>query len=164
MAMLSVSVNLPKMPRLGDGEGGTPLMLGAHSFRVQGFGFTGLQRETHTEWSSVDVTGREAALHWTGPKSQDITIKGALFPVAHGGLSTLDRLRADQSQGRVMPLVTGAGHVLGTYVVESISEDMSNHTSDASPRKVEYTIKLKRSGASQAGLAGLVSQMLSLWT
>jgi phage protein U len=145
------------------GEGPTPLMLGAHMFRSTGFSFTGLQRETHTEWSSIDVTGREQALHWTGPKGQDMTIKGALFPVEFGGLATLDRLRADQAAGRVMPLVTGSGHVLGLYVVESVSEDMSHHTGDGSPRKVDYTIKLKRATGGGSGLAGIAAQMLDLF-
>jgi phage protein U len=145
------------------GEGPVPLMLGPHLFRGLAPGFTGLQRETHTEWSAIEVTGREQALHWTGPKGQDLTIKGVVFPVAYGGLAVLDRMRADSTSGRAMPLVTGAGHVLGIYVIESISEDMSTHTADGSPRKVDYTIKLKRGSGSVSSLAGIARQMLDFW-
>jgi uncharacterized protein len=136
----------------------TVLMLGGHAFQAVGFGFKSLDRETEVDWAKIEVTGRETALHWTGPKGQEIKIEGAIFPVALGGLGTLDKLRADHSSGRVMMLVTGAGDVLGKYVGDGkISEKMKRLTADASPEHVEYTISLRRAGGSVGGLglAGL---------
>jgi phage protein U len=136
-------------------------MLGGHAFTAGGgFSFTELSRETDAEWSKIEVTGREAALHWTGPKSQDITIKGVLFPVALGGLGELDGLRADCSAGKVMTLVTGAGDNLGRYVLEKVSEEMSQHSADASPGKVSYTLKLRRASGAGGGFGGGIGGLL----
>lgn len=147
----------------------TPLMLGGHAFQAVGFSFSELARETDADWSKIEVTGREAALHWTGPKSQDITIKGAIFPLALGGLDSLDALRADASAGKVLTLVTGGGATLGRYVVEKVSEEMSHITAAGTPQKVGHTIKLRRAdgGGGSAGgifaglLGGAVSAVLS---
>ena len=141
----------------------TPLMLGGHAFQAVGFSFSDLSRETEADWAKIEVVGRESALHWTGPKGQDMTIKGAIFPRSLGGMASLDALRADASAGRVMTLVTGAGDVLGRYVLEKVSEEMTHLGPDATPGKVAHTLKLRRaSGPSGGGsfdgvVAGLAS-------
>jgi uncharacterized protein len=137
------------------GEGGTPLMLGGHAFRVTGFGYTGMDRKTNNPDANLEIVGIPDVGHWTGPKGQEITIKGVLFPLEFGGFDTLDALRADSTAGRVMTLITGGGDILGRYRCDSIDEQMDSANALGTPRKVSYTLHLKRRGGAGLGGGGL---------
>ncbi|MGE8942712.1 phage tail protein [Leptospira interrogans] len=123
--------------------GPTPMSLGGHAFRALGFSLTDLSRNLQTPWSELEVAARFDALHWTGPKSETVSIRGVLFPEEWGGLSTLERLRSSAAAGSVMSLVTGGGQILGRYVLVSISEDRSFLDARGVPRRDAYTLELK---------------------
>lgn len=143
-------------------SGPTPMTLGPYAFQALGFSYAGLARKLDTSWSSIDVAGRMEALHWLGPKSEEIDIKGCLFPESWGGQGTLDAIRSASLAGAVLPLITGDGNVLGLYAIQHIDEDRSHHDRFGQPRKNTYTIKLKAVastgiGGLFAGIAGAIS-------
>lgn len=141
-------------------SGPTPMTLGRFKFRALGFGFTVVTRALETPWSEVDVCARFEALHWVGPKSESVSIKGAVFDESFGGQSSLDGLRRAAERGQPQTLATLDGTIHGRYAIQGIEEEMAHHTETGQPRKNSYTIKLKLKkdtggGSLFAGLAAL---------
>ena len=132
------------------------MALGDHAFEALGFGFNDLHRKTYTPWGEVEVAYRLAALHWLGPKMEEITIKGVLFPEEFGGQGSLEGLRQAALAGEPQMLVTYAGEIKGQYVIEHISEDRSFIRGDGLPRKNAYEIKLKKYEGGGGLLGGLI--------
>jgi phage protein U len=142
--------------------GPTPIALGPYQFQALGFGMTDLNRDLQTPWAEIDVAMRFDALHWTGPKSDSVTIKGVLFPQEFGGLAALNGIAAAARAGRPLTLVTGAGDVGGRFVVVSVSEDWSYIDARGRPRRDAYQIQLRRyAGAS--GLGGILGALTRLF-
>jgi len=124
--------------------GPTPMALGSYQFAALGFSMQDLSRDLQTPWAEVDVCARFDALHWTGPKSDTVTIKGCLFPEEFGGMGSLDGIKAAARAGRPLMLVTGAGDVGGRFVIFSVSEDWSLIDARGRPRRDAYSITLRR--------------------
>jgi phage protein U len=143
--------------------GPTPLTLGPYAFQALGFHMSDLSRDLQTPWAEVDVCGRFDALHWTGPKSDTVSIKGCLFPQEFGGMGSLDGIKASARAGRPLMLVTGAGDVGGRFVVFGVTEDWSFIDDRGSPRRDAYTITLRRYTTPFAGggFAGLSVSLFS---
>lgn len=135
--------------------GPSPMALGRFAFQGLGFGFDSLTHTTQTPWGEVDVAYRMAALHWLGPKMQEVTIRGAIFAEEFGGQASLDGLTAAALRGEPQMLVTYAGDIRGMFVIEGISEDRSSIRGDGLARKNGYEIKLKRyTGSAISGVLG----------
>jgi len=131
--------------------GPTPIALGAFQFQALGFQMGDLARDLQTPWSEIDVAMRFDALHWTGPKSDAVTIRGVIFPEEFGGLASLHGLAAAARAGRPLTLVTGAGEVGGRFVVMSISEEWGFIDAAGRPRRDAYQIQLRRYASASAG-------------
>ncbi|WP_234186402.1 phage tail protein [Shinella sp. NM-101] len=130
------------------------MMLGSFGFEALGFGYDGVQRRLQTPWADVAVAQDFNQQQWTGPTSDEVIIKGVLFPVELGGQESLDGIAAAASAGVPMMLVSGseaAGIIHGMFTVQSVDEDRSFHTARGTPMRNAYSINLKRySGAGSA--------------
>ncbi len=124
--------------------GPVSMALGRFAFQAVGFGYDKLQRNLDTRWASVPVAGRFDALHWTGPQSDAVTIKGVIFPEAFGGLDVLEGLRQAAMAGEALMLATLDGQIRGLHVIEAIDEDRSHINRTALPGRLAYTLRLKR--------------------
>lgn len=132
------------------------MMLGPFAFEALGFGYQDIQRVTNTKWVDVPVAQTLNKQQWTGPTSEDVTIKGVIFPLEFGGQSQLDGIISAANSGQAMIFVSGdvnEGRIHGTFTVQSVNEDRSYHDASGDARKNSYNIKLKRygSGAEVAG-------------
>lgn len=128
-------------------SGPATMALGRHTFTALGFGYGRVDREIATPWDAQAVAGRIEALQFSGPASETVTVRGVLFPQEFGGLDTLDALRSAALAGERLMLVTLEGRILGFHVIEQISEDRSHHTATALPRRLAYTLRLRRYAA-----------------
>lgn len=142
--------------------GPTPLSLGDYAFVSLGFSFNEMGFDLQTPSADVEVAGRMDALHWCGPKSEQRTIKGVLFPAEFGGEDSLQGLAAAAKRGEVMPLVTGGGDILGNYRVISITHEQTAITARGGARKLSYTITVRRIEGDAGGLGGLIQQLFSI--
>jgi len=120
------------------------MALGPFTFRALGFSFQDIGRDLDTSWAEIEVVDRFNALQWTGPKSDDLTIAGVLFPEEFGGLSQLEGVRKAAIAGIPLMLVTLEGSIKGLHVIQAISEDRSEHTRKALPRRNAYRLQLTR--------------------
>lgn len=125
------------------------MMLGDFAFESLGFGFDNTTKKTNTPWVDVAVAQSRNKQQWTGPTSEDVVIKGVLFPEELGGQNQLDGIVKQANTGVVMMLVsgdTGNGVIHGEYTVQSVDEDGTFHTAAAAPRRNAYSINLKKYG------------------
>ncbi|MCO5153395.1 MULTISPECIES: phage tail protein [unclassified Shinella] len=143
-------------------SGPVAMMLGSFGFEALGFGFDTVQRRLQTPWADIPVAQDFNQQQWTGPTSEEVTIKGVLFPVEFGGQESLDGILAAASAGMPMMLVSGseaAGVIHGMFTVQGVEEDRSFHTRRGTPMRNAYSISLKRYGGGLSGsslLTGIV--------
>lgn len=140
------------------------MMLGPYAFEAIGFGYEGVSHRVQTPWADIPVAQTLNQLQWTGPTSEDVTIKGVLFPEEFGGQSQLDGLNLSALSGSALMLVTGdalQGVIHGTFTVQSVDEDRSFHTAYGEARRNAYSITLKR--YSNVGAGAAQSSIISLF-
>lgn len=122
------------------------MALGPFGFESIGFHFDALSRSVNTAWAEIDVVQSLDAQQWTGPKSDEITIKGVLFPREFGGQASLDGIIAAAKAGEPQMLVSGdaaEGRIYGYHTIQSVEEDRGFIDRAGVARKNAYSIKLK---------------------
>lgn len=146
-------------------SGPVSMILGAFAFEALGFGYQDVSRKVETPWADIPVSAVLNQQQWTGPTSDEVVIKGVLFPIELGGQDSLDGLIAAQMAGEPMMFVSGdatQGVIRGMFTIQSISEDRSYHDRRGEPRRNAYQITLKRYGDGLSSVAGGILSGL-LW-
>ncbi|MER9652548.1 phage tail protein [Mesorhizobium sp. M0152] len=124
-------------------SGPVTMSLGRFAFEALGFSYTDVSRSLETPWQGIAVASGFDTLQWTGPKSDGVSIKGVLFPVALGGAAGLEGIRKAAIAGTPLMLVSLGGQIFGNYVVEGVKEDRAYHDRVGTPRQNGYEISLK---------------------
>ena len=122
-----------------------PLMtLGLFTFELKSAPFETIARSTGQRWATKDRVAAPPAAQYVGPGADQLTIDGTLMPELTGGRASLDKLRDMAAQGKAWALIDGTGKNQGRWYVEEVTERGSFHTLDGNPRKMEFTLTLKR--------------------
>lgn len=130
---------------LGYSIGPTVMMqLGSFQFMLSTAVYQELQRSTEWRWPSQDRFGEMPVLQYTGPGADTITLPGVIFPEWNGGVVQLDAMRALGDAGQPHPLVAGNGASMGRWVVERVDEGQTVFAAAGVPRRVEFTLQLRR--------------------
>lgn len=127
--------------------GPVAMMLGPFAFEAIGFGFDGLSRNVQTPWAEIKVAQTLDQQQWTGPSSEEVTIKGVLFPESYGGQGSLDGIIGLANGGVPVMLVSGSsaqGIIHGMFTIQNVQEDRSYIDRHGTPRRNAYSIVLKR--------------------
>lgn len=141
------------------------MALGPFAFEAIGFHYDGLSRSVNTSWSDVEVAQRLNAQQWLGPTSDEVTIKGVLFPYEFGGQQSLDGVVSAALAGEPLMLVAGDaadGAIYGYHTVQGVEEDRSFIDRAGIARRNAYQIKLKRYEG-EVESSGFVGSLLSLF-
>ncbi len=120
------------------------MQLGSFQFGINTAAYQSLKRSTDYSWQSQDRAGQGAALQFTGPGADTITLDGVVYPQYRAGIGQIDRLRALASLGEPQQMVDGRGNLLGEWVIENVSEDQSAFMKGGIPRKQDFGMKLRR--------------------
>ncbi|MBN9443696.1 MAG: phage tail protein [Bosea sp.] len=140
------------------------MALGPYAFEAIGFHYDGLSRSVNTSWSDIEVAQRRNAQQWLGPTSDEVTIKGVLFPFEFGGQDSLDGVISAAEAGEPMMFVAGdaaAGMIYGYHTIQGVEEDRSFIDRAGIARRNAYQIKLKRYDG-EVDASGVVGSLLSL--
>jgi phage protein U len=131
---------------IGNNAGNAPtiLMLGGFKFSLNTAVFSEMKRSTAYRWPDIERFGQLAALQYTGPGDDTITLPGIIYPDFRGGDRQLDDLRTLASSGQPQQLIASSGGVLGQWVVTSIEEGQSFYKPDGSFRRQEFTVSLRK--------------------
>jgi phage protein U len=120
------------------------MMLGSYMFSLNTAVFQGLDRKTEYRWVVLERLGQDAALQYTGPGADTISLPGVVYPSWRGGGGQLDKMRALAGKGQPQLLIDGAGNIYGRWVIEGIEEKQSVFAAFGQPLKQEFTISLRR--------------------
>lgn len=138
------------------------MMLGGFAFQALGLGYQDVQRRVETPWADVPVAQGLNAQQWTGPTSEQVTIRGVLFPAEFP--ASVSGIVAAANSGVPLMFVSGdadEGLVHGTFTVQAIDEDRSFHDAAGRAWRNAYTLTLKRHD--QPGAGGIGSMLSNLW-
>ncbi|MDH3000949.1 oxidoreductase [Chelonobacter oris] len=98
---------------------------------------------------SQSVIGQLPPSQYLGKESETLTLSGVLMPEITGGEMSLLALHALAEAGEAWPLIDGSTFmILGWFVIEEISETQSVFFGDGSARRIEFSLKLKRTDTS----------------
>lgn len=130
------------------------LALGMFVFSLSTLAYQELQRQTEWRHASNNRVGAAPARQFVGRGDDSITLPGVILPELAGSALSLDALRLMANTGKAWPMVEGSGRIYGLWVIESLSETKTIFFRDGTPRRVEFTISLKRIDDDRIDLLG----------
>ena len=133
------------------------LALGMFVFSLSTLAYQELQRQTEWRHPSNSRVGAAPARQFVGRGDDIITLPGIIFPELAGTTLSLDALRLMANTGKAWPMIKGSGRIYGLWVIESLSETKTVFFRDGTPRRIEFTLTLKRIDDDQLDLIGAAS-------
>ncbi|MGY2155751.1 phage tail protein [Pseudomonas tolaasii] len=130
------------------------LSLGMFVFSLSTLAYQELQRQTNWRHASNSRVGAAPALQFVGRGDDTITLPGLLLPELAGSILSLDALRLMANTGKAWPMVEGTGRIYGLWVIENLSETKTLFFRDGTPRRIEFTLTLKRTDDDRIDLLG----------
>ena len=95
------------------------------------------------------------------PSTQLLRLSGVLMPEITGGRLSLLALEQMAEQGKAWPLIEGSGTIYGMYVIEGLNQTKTEFFRDGMPRRIEFTLSLKRVDESLSDMFGDLSAQLN---
>lgn len=130
------------------------LSLGMFVFSLSTLAYQELQRQTNWRHASNSRVGTSPALQFVGRGDDTITLPGIILPELAGSVLSLDALRLMANTGKAWPMVEGTGRIYGLWVIESLSETKTVFFRDGTPKRIEFTLTLKRTDDDRIDLLG----------
>ncbi len=136
------------------------MALGSFRFGMTNGAYQTFSRSAGYRWNRVERIGREPALQYLGPDTQEVTIEGVIYPHFKGGLRQVDLMRLKAGTGLPMMMVDGLGFVWKRWVIVRVEARMSQFLRDGAPRRIGFSLSLKSYGPDAGGLASFVGGLL----
>ena len=133
--------------------------LGMFVFSLSTAAYQELQRQTDWRHASNSRVGAAPARQFVGRGDDSITLPGIIFPELAGSALSLDALRLMANTGKAWPMVEGSGRIYGLWVIESLSETKTIFFSNGAPRRIEFTLSLKRTDDDRIDLLGAATNI-----
>ncbi|SFN51785.1 hypothetical protein SAMN03159304_00211 [Pseudomonas sp. NFACC24-1] len=130
------------------------LALGMFVFSLSTAAYQELQRQTEWRHASNSRVGAAPARQFVGRGDDTITLPGIILPELAGSALSLDAVRLMANTGKAWPMVEGSGRIYGLWIIESLSETKTIFFRDGTPRRIEFTISLKRIDDDRIDLLG----------
>lgn len=120
------------------------MALGMFVFELGTVPFQELERMSEWRHAANNRLGRRPRRQFLGPGDDTVTLGGELRPEITGGSVSLDALRVMADSGKSWVLLAGNGRIYGMFTIESLKESNSDFLRDGTPRKVSFSLTLKR--------------------
>lgn len=135
--------------------------LGLFVFQLNTTPYQMMQINQKYRYGVNNRVGKRPAVQFIGLNNDDITLSGTLLPSLTGGRLSLLVLEQMAETGRAWSLIDGTGNIYGMYVIEEITQSKSEFFVDGAPRKIDFTLKLKRTDESLSEMLGDLNQQLN---
>ncbi|EJD6401185.1 phage tail protein [Providencia rettgeri] len=135
--------------------------LGLFVFQLNTTPYQMMQINQKYRYGVNNRVGKRPAVQFIGLDNDDITLSGTLLPSLTGGRLSLLVLEQMAETGRAWSLIDGTGNIYGMYVIEEITQSKSEFFVDGAPRKIDFTLKLKRTDESLSEMLGDLNQQLN---
>lgn len=136
---------------------GVMMNLGGYSFEIATTPYQELMRQSGWNWPEQELIGSTPAMQFTGRQADKISLRGMMVPGFTGGRLTVESLRLLGDLGQPLPLVSGTGFFLGLWVIENVDNTEDVHFSDGTPRRMTFSVGLKRYADTITALKSAVS-------
>ncbi|RDI20718.1 hypothetical protein DFR41_110126 [Pseudacidovorax intermedius] len=137
------------------------MCIGQFVFQLDTLAYQQLKRRTAWKHPTQALVGARDASQYLGPGEDTITLDGSVVPEFAGSHLHLDDLRYMANTGRAYALVEGTGTIYGAFVITEIEETKSLFFEDGSPRKVEFSIGLRRVDMDDDGRADAMGDLVT---
>ncbi|WP_460115384.1 phage tail protein [Pseudomonas sp. H2_D02] len=135
------------------------LALGMFVFSLSTAAYQALQRQTEWRHASNSRVGAAPARQFVGRGDDTITLPGIILPELAGSTLSLDALRLMANTGKAWPMVEGSGRIYGLWIIESLNETQTLFFRDGTPRRIEFTLSLKRIDDDRIDLLGAATRV-----
>ena len=135
------------------------LALGMFVFSLSTAAYQALQRQTEWRHASNPRVGAAPARQFVGRGDDTITLPGIILPELAGSALSLDALRLMANTGKAWPMVEGSGRIYGLWIIESLNETKTLFFRDGTPRRIEFTLSLKRIDDDRIDLLGAATHV-----
>lgn len=136
------------------------MALGAYRFCLKMATYQTLKRAIEYKWVEISRINSEPSLQFIGLGSQSLDLDGIIFPQFRGGLRQIELMRAEAGLGKPMMLVTGHGFAFGQWCITNINEIQTYFLKDGTPRKIEFSLNLKKYGDdNKRGVKGIIQKI-----
>ncbi|ENV09301.1 hypothetical protein F966_01957 [Acinetobacter higginsii] len=119
------------------------MILGMFVFSIPTATYQSLQRSTTWNHVSNSRVGSMPAYQFTGKGEDTMTLDGSIVP-QFGSQMSITALRVMGDTGKSFPLIAGNGKIYGLWVIDSVDETQTYFFRDGTPRKIEFSLKLKK--------------------
>ena len=142
-----------------------PMMaLGYFVFHLKTTPYQQMQRSQVLDWAANNRVGRRDAMQFLGPGDETIALSGLLVPEISGGRISLAILRTMADLGDAWILLGGDGYYYGLYIIESVDETGSEFFPGGAPRKIEFSVNLRKVDDDRTDLLGsLIAGLINLF-
>lgn len=106
--------------------------------------FKELQRQRNWKHRTSSRVGARDSSQFVGVGDDTITLAGTVAPESIGSIASIKELATMGDAGDAYVLVDGAGNVYGAFTIDSLNETQTYHTPEGIPRKIEFSLTLKR--------------------
>ena len=130
------------------------LALGMFVFSLSSLAYQEFQRQTDWRHAVNNRVGSHPAHQFLGRANDSVTLPGVLLSELAGTALSLDMLRLMANTGKAWPMVEGTGRIYGLWVIENLSETKTVFFRDGTPRRIEFTLTLKRTDDDRIDLLG----------
>ena len=137
------------------------MALGFYVFMLKTIPFQKLDQQRQWRHVGNSRVGKRPTLQYVGPDSDTITLSGTMMPSVSGGRLSLLALELMAETGKGWPLIRGDGMIYGMFVITDINKVESEQLTNGAPRKIEFTIKLKRADESLFQMLGDLTEQLT---
>ena len=131
------------------------MVLGLYVFMLRTVPYQELQYQRSWRHAANSRVNRRPSTQFLGPDNDMLTLSGVLMPEITGGRLSLLALEQMAEQGKAWPLIEGSGTIYGMYVIKT------EFFRDGMPRRIEFTLSLKRVDESLSDMFGDLSAQLN---
>jgi Phage protein U len=137
------------------------MVLGLYVFMLRTVPYQELQYQRSWRHASNNRINRRATTQFLGPDNDTLTLSGVLLPEITGGRLSLLALEQMAELGKSWPLIEGSGTIYGMFVIESLNQTKTEFFESGMPRRIEFTLTMKRVDESLSEMFGSLSDQLS---
>lgn len=130
------------------------MVLGLYVFMLRTVPYQELQYQRSWRHAANSRVNRRPSTQFLGPDNDSLTLSGVLLPEVTGGRLSLLALEQMAELGKAWPLIEGSGTIYGMFVIESLSQTKTEFFASGMPRRIEFTITLKRVDESLSDMFG----------
>lgn len=133
---------------------------GLFVFGLETLPYQELRRSSTWRHPTNSRVGLRPGTQFLGQGDETITLPGVLYPELTGGRTAIELARAMADRGEAWPLIERSGKIYGLFVCESMTDNAGSLMNNGAPRKIEFTLTLKRVGDDQLDLIGALAGVL----